>query len=262
MPIETEAKILLTSDAALKQLPADLFIPPDAMEVYLESFTGPLDFLLYLIRRQNIDILNIPIAEISSQYLQYIQFMKKQRLELAADYLVMAAMLAEIKSRLLLPPTEGSSEELEDDPRLILVRKLQRYEQFKTAAGAIDDLPSLDRDFFHVNSTVELKSGVLYPEIALTSLTEAMQNLVSSHLVPHQVEKELFSLRERMSAILAYLQEKKSLDFSQLLKRGEGRMGLVVSLLAILELTKQALIIIYQVDSYSTVFLERNLDGK
>lgn len=252
------------SFAPLRQVPADLFIPPDALEVYLESFTGPLDLLLYLIKRQNIDILNIPIAEISQQYLQYIRFMERQRLELAADYLVMAAMLAEIKSRLLLPSPANSDDELEDDPRLILVRKLQLYEQFKTAASSIDALPRLERDFFLVTSAVELKSSVLYPEIKLNSLIRAMQGLIKlrSQLAHHRIEKEPLSVRERMRVILECLQEKKSLEFLKLVKYREGRLGLVVSLLAILELTRQTLIILYQVDSYSTIYLEKNLDGR
>lgn len=242
----------------LTEVPADLFIPPDALEVLLDSFSGPLDLLLYLIRRQNIDILDIPIFHITQQYMQYIHLMEEHRLELAAEYLLMAAMLAEIKSRLLLPPT-SSQEELEEDPRLELVRKLQAYEQFKNAAMQIDNLPRCNRDVFRFSIRCEnLRPTIIHPDVELSLLSEAMRELIKrqSHLTHHQITREPLSVRERMATVLERLHREKALTFTQLFSRGEGRMGLAVTLLAVLELARQSLLLITQTQAYSTIHLQ------
>jgi segregation and condensation protein A len=243
---------------AFTQIPDDLFIPPDALEVLLDSFSGPLDLLLYLIRKQNIDILNIPMVTITQQYLQYIQFMEYGRLELAADYLLMAAMLAEIKSRLLLPLSSKSEEE-EEDPRMTLVRRLQAYEQIKQAAELLDALPRQDRDTFLIQlNTPEIESIKTHPAVDLSELMEAMEHLLQreEQAAPHNISRETLSVRERMGAILLQLEENKVLEFKQLFTLVEGRMGLVVSLLAILELARQSLIIITQKDVFAPIHLQ------
>lgn len=241
------------------QIPDDLFIPPDALEVLLDSFSGPLDLLLYLIRKQNIDILDIPIVSITKQYLHYIQLMECRRLELAADYLLMAAMLAEIKSRLLLPVSPNAEEAEDEDPRMTLVRRLQAYEQIKQAAGLLDSLPRQDRDTFLIKlTTPEMEMIKVHPEVELFDLIEAMQSLLKreDQISHHQISREAMSVRERMSAVLLQLQENKVLEFRQLFTLEEGRMGLVVSLLAILELARQSLIVITQNEAFSSIHLQ------
>lgn len=240
------------------EVPDDLFIPPDALEVLLDSFSGPLDLLLYLIRKQNIDILNIPIVSITRQYLHYIQLMEYRRLELAADYLLMAAMLAEIKSRLLLPIAPDAAEE-EEDPRMALVRKLQAYEQIKQAAELLDALPRQERDHFSVQVVgTEFETIKRHPDVALTDLLEAMKSLLQRevHLAHHEIAKEVMSVRERMSLVLLQLQEHSSMEFSQLFTLEEGRMGLVVTLLAILELARQSLLKITQTQAFAPIYLQ------
>jgi segregation and condensation protein A len=241
------------------QVPDDLFIPPDALEVLLDSFSGPLDLLLYLIRKQNIDILNIPMMSITKQYLQYIQLMECRRLELAADYLLMAAMLAEIKSRLLLPVMPGDQDEEEEDPRMALVRRLQAYEQIKLAAELLDNLPRQDRDHFIIQiMPTEIEAIKIHPEIELADLIEAMSGLLQKEerLTHHEIAREAMSVRERMSLVLLKLQEHPVLEFTQLFTQEEGRMGLVVSLLAILELARQSLLIITQTQAFSPIHLQ------
>ncbi|KTD34262.1 segregation and condensation protein A [Legionella moravica] len=243
----------------LTQVPDDLFIPPDALEVLLDSFSGPLDLLLYLIRKQNIDILDIPMVSITRQYLQYIQLMECRRLELAADYLLMAAMLAEIKSRLLLPVTPNSEDGEEEDPRMTLVRKLQAYEQIKEAAQLLDALPRKDRDNFIIQITPdEIETIKVHPDVELSDLIEAMKGLLlrEEQMTHHQIAREAMSVRERMSLVLLKLQEHKVLEFTQLFLPEEGRMGLVVSLLAILELARQSLIVITQNQPFSPIHLQ------
>lgn len=243
----------------LTQVPDDLFIPPDALEVLLDSFSGPLDLLLYLIRKQNIDILNIPMTSITNQYLQYIQLMEFRRMELAADYLLMAAMLAEIKSRLLLPVAPDDDEENEEDPRMVLVRRLQAYEQMKLAAELLDSLPRQDRDNFVVQvNPDEIETIKVHPDVELSDLIEAMRSLLKKeeHSTHHEIRRELMSVRERMSSILYKLQEHKVLEFTQLFTLEEGRMGLVVSLLAILELARQSLLVITQTQAFSPIHLQ------
>lgn len=241
------------------QVPDDLFIPPDALEVLLDSFSGPLDLLLYLIRKQNIDILDIPMMSITKQYLHYIELMECRRLELAADYLLMAAMLAEIKSRLLLPVAPSCDEEQEEDPRMTLVRRLQAYEQIKQAAELLDALPRQDRDNFSIQvSPGEIELIKTYPEVELADLIDAMKSLLQKeeNFTHHQIARETMSVRERMSRILLQLQENESLVFTQLFSFDEGRMGLIVTFLAVLELARQSLLVITQTQAFSIIHIK------
>lgn len=258
------AVLAVVAGQPLTEMPSDLFIPPDALEVLLDSFSGPLDLLLYLIRQQNIDMLDIPMATITRQYMQYIELLEERSMELAADYLVMAALLAEIKSKLLLPVSCLPADEVENDPRMELVRRLQAYEQFKSAALLIDKLSRFDRDVFQVNVRTgsEIKA-IRLPDIALASVVSAMVGLMQrqEHVAHHQITREVLSVRERMTLILQYLQHEKLIEFSRLLNRHEGRMGLVVTFLAILELAKQSLVTVTQTAAYSPVYLQVNHDG-
>lgn len=230
--------------------PKDLYIPPDALKVLLDTFEGPLDLLLYLIKQQNLDILNIPIAEVTRQYLEYIQLMKELRFELAAEYLVMAAMLAEIKSRMLLPrpvPIEGE----EIDLRAELINKLQAYEQIKKAAYDLDQLPQQGIDvFWAVAECHAFELAKVEPEIDLLALLNAFKSvLVRAELHSHHVvAQEILSVRERMSHVLDTLRTKNKAYFSDFFNLKEGRMGLVVTFVALLELVKQSLIELIQKD--------------
>ena len=243
----------------LTQVPDDLFIPPDALEVLLDSFSGPLDLLLYLIRKQNIDILNIPMTSITKQYLQYIQLMGSKRLELAADYLLMAAMLAEIKSRMLLPIAPNDDDEEDEDPRMTLVRRLQAYEQMKQAAELIDRLPRQERDHFIIEVLPShLETIKVHPEVELMELAQTMGSLLvkEQRFTSHEIAREILSVRERMNAVLLKLQEQTVLDFTCLYTEDEGRMGLVVSLLAVLELALQSLVVITQTQAFASIHLQ------
>ena len=238
-----------------KQLPLDLYIPPDAMEVFLDLFEGPLDLLLYLIRRQNLDIVNIPIAQITHQYIAYIQMMGELNLELAAEYLVMAALLAEIKSRMLLP-RQSEQEDDEEDPRATLIRRLQEYECIKAVAEEIDLLPRVERDIFAIEVDISpLSIEQQLPDIQLKDMLLAFQDVLKrvDQLSHHQITKEALSVRERMATILAKLKGENSLLFSQLFIRQEGRHGVVVSFLAILELGKEGLIEIIQPEPFADI---------
>jgi segregation and condensation protein A len=240
---------------AFKQLPLDLYIPPDAMEVFLDLFEGPLDLLLYLIRRQNLDIVNIPIAQITHQYIAYIQMMGELNLELAAEYLVMAALLAEIKSRMLLP-RQSEQEDDEEDPRATLIRRLQEYECIKAVAEEIDLLPRVERDIFAIEVDISpLSIEQQLPDIQLKDMLLAFQDVLKrvDQLSHHQITKEALSVRERMATILAKLKGENSLLFSQLFIRQEGRHGVVVSFLAILELGKEGLIEIIQPEPFADI---------
>jgi len=245
----------IVNGAPFNQLPEDLYIPPDALEVFLDLFEGPLDLLLYLIRRQNLDIVNIPIAQITQQYIGYIQLMGELNLELAAEYLVMAALLAEIKSRMLLPrPPEQDDDE--EDPRATLIRRLQEYECIKAAAEEIDLLPRVERDIFAVDVDVSsLNVEQLLPDVPLKDMLLAFKDVLkrADQLSHHQITKEALSVRERMATILEYLKGENSLLFSQLFVRKEGRPGVVVSFLAILELGKEGLIEIFQSEPYTEI---------
>ena len=251
--IEQPPAFATVNGAPFNQLPDDLYIPPDALEVFLDLFEGPLDLLLYLIRRQNLDIVNIPIAQITHQYIAYIQLMGELNLELAAEYLVMAALLAEIKSRMLLP-RQSEQEDDEEDPRATLIRRLQEYECIKAVAEEIDLLPRVDRDIFAIDvdiSSLDVEQPL--PDIHLRDMLLAFQNVLKrvDQLSHHQITKEALSVRERMATILEKLKGENSLIFFELFNRKEGRHGIVVSFLAILELGKEGLIEIIQSELFT-----------
>ncbi len=244
---------------AVLERPEDLFIPPDALEVLLEAFEGPLDFLLYLIRRHKFDIVDLPVNEITLQYMEYINLMQELNFELAAEYLVMAAMLAEIKSRLLLPKREAEQSE-EVDPRAELVRRLQEYEQFKLAATQLDAVPRQERDFFQTHAALadNFAPYVIEPEVSLAELVLALQDVFkrTKDFQHHQIKKEQLSTRERMSRILELLRQQPVLAFGQCFAAQEGRQGVVVTFLAVLELVKEKLITLTQVESYGQIHLK------
>ncbi len=263
-PAQGELPFAIVQGEPLSAPPVDLYIPPDALEVILEAFEGPLDLLLYLIKRQNLDILDIPVAPITAQYMQYIEMMKSMRLDLAAEYLVMASVLTEIKSRMLLPrPAEVEEEE---DPRAALVRRLQEYEQFKQAAEDIDALPRLYRDNFPVDADVpEIEHEAPQPEVDLKELLLALQDVLqrAQMYAHHQIERETLSVRARMSSVLETLNRAGGfVAFHQLFDVEEGRMGVVVSFLALLELLKARLIDLAQADAYAPIHVSLADGGK
>jgi segregation and condensation protein A len=238
--------------------PEDLYIPPDALEVFLETFEGPLDLLLYLIHKKNLDILDIPIAEITRQYMDYVEVMRTLNLDLAAEYLVMAALLAEIKSRMLLPRHEEVSDE-EDDPRAELIRRLQQYERFKQVSMEINDLPRQQRDYFPTKvAAIRKKQKVIYPAIELKDIVLAFQDILKrvDLQTHHQIARESLSVRERMSQVLAMLNSDDFIEFQTLFTLKEGRLGIVVSFLAVLELLKSQLIDIVQADVYGPLYVK------
>lgn len=240
------------------KLPEDLYIPPDALEVFLEAFEGPLDLLLYLIRKQNLNILDIPVAEITRQYMEYIELMREMRFELAAEYLVMAAMLAEIKSRLLLPNPAG--EEDEDDPRAELIRRLQEYERFKKAAEELDELPRRWRDTFAASAKEPpLPSETKQiPEVQLQDLIFAFKEVLhrASLKTSHHVRRESLSVRERMTRVLESLQEGKFIPFYDCFDLDEGRAGVVVTFIAILELFRNSVIEVVQSEPFAPIYIK------
>jgi segregation and condensation protein A len=244
----------MVNGEAIMQLPRDLYIPPQALEIFLEAFEGPLDLLLYLIRRQNVDILNIPIAEITLQYTQYIELMQDLQLELAGEYLLMAATLAEIKSRMLLPRPGNPGDNSEEDPRAELVRRLQEYERFKKAAADIDTLPRLERDVWQASAQLQDKPVVRsLPQIALQEMLLAFKEVAvrATMFAHHHVTREPLSVRERMSNILAALEQDSFLEFTALFTLAEGRAGVTVAFIAILELVREGLIDIMQMEPYA-----------
>ena len=257
-PQQAEMPFAIVHGEKVTQLPQDLYIPPDALEVFLDAFEGPLDLLLYLIRRQNLDVLDVPIAEITRQYMEYVELMKEMQLELAAEYLVMAAMLAEIKSRMLLPRREEEEGE-EEDPRAELVRRLQEYERYKQAAENIDNLPRMNRDSYRVEiNTPDIRVKKEPPEVNLQDVLFAFQEVIKradmfSH---HHIQMEPLSVRERMSNVLSGLKADKFTDFAELFTPEEGRAGVVVTLLAILELLKGALIEMVQNEPFGPIYVK------
>jgi len=254
-PEQGEMPFAMVEGQPLTQLPRDLYIPPQALEVFLEAFEGPLDLLLYLIRRQNLDILDIPIAAITRQYMEYIELMQDLELELAGEYLLMAAMLAEIKSRMLLPRARSEQAE-EDDPRAELVRRLQEYERFKKAAEDIDRLERLERDAWLATAELtERKVVRLVPQVTLQEMLFAFKDVLarSAMFAHHHVQREPLSVRERMSQILSQLRESSFVEFVRLFRPEEGRMGVTVTFIAILELTREALIEIVQAEAYAPI---------
>ncbi len=249
-PASDQAPLALVSGKPVVDLPKDLYIPPDALAVFLEAFEGPLDLLLYLIRRQNMNILDIDVSEITRQYMDYIGAVEAMRFELAAEYLVMAATLAEIKSRMLLPRQESDDEE-EIDPRAELIRRLQQYERFKQAAEDIDELPRMERDTFAGSAALpKMPSSQPHPDVDLRELLLALQGVLkrADLFTSHHVEREKLSTRERMSAILSVLQDDRFVSFESLFTPEEGRLGVVVTFLATLELVKEQLIEVVQAE--------------
>lgn len=256
--LQAEMPFALVQGEPYTKLPKDLYIPPDALEVFLEAFEGPLDLLLYLIKRQNLDICNIPIAQITDQYMQYVELMKELRLELAAEYLVMAAMLAEIKSRMLLPRPSHSGEDEEDDPRAELIRRLQEYERYKTAAEDIDAMPRMDRDFFQAEGELVGRRVVeMVPEVTLKELMIAFREVLkrADMFQRHHVQRESLSVRQRMSDVLSSLEGGRFREFTSLFPRDEGRTGVVVTFMALLELVKERLVEIVQAELYAPIHL-------
>lgn len=246
---QAEMPFAIVHGKAFTEIPKDLYIPPDALEVFLEAFEGPLDLLLYLIRRQNIDILEIDVSEITVQYVAYVEIMDAMHFELAAEYLVMAAMLAEIKSRMLLPRSAAEEEQEEDDPRAALIRRLQEYERFKQAAEDVDQLPRQNRDFFVARAQAPDRNLTRPdPEVDLRELLVALAEVLrrADMFESHHVEKERLSTRERMGQVLDMLRGRQFVPFVSLFSASEGRLGVVVTFLAILELIKESLVEIVQ----------------
>ncbi len=259
-PEQVEMPFAIVNGEAITQLPKDLYIPPQALEVFLEAFEGPLDLLLYMIRRQNLDILDIPIADITKQYMDYIGLMQDMQLELAGEYLVMAATLAEIKSRMLLPRAVDPNAGEESDPRADLVRRLQEYERFKTAAQNIDRIPRVDRDTWVGSAEMgERKSSRPLPQIAMQEMLLAFRDVVSRSemFAHHHIRRERLSVRVRMSDILANLERASFVEFVHLFKPEEGRMGVTVTFVAILELVREGLIEIVQTEAYAPLHVRK-----
>jgi segregation and condensation protein A len=253
-PEQVEMPFAMVHGEPITQMPKDLYIPPQALEVFLEAFEGPLDLLLYMIRRQGLNILDIPIAEITKQYMDYIGLMQELQLELAGEYLVMAATLAEIKSRMLLPRANEGADGEELDPRADLVRRLQEYERFKRAAENIDRLPRLERDTWVATADfTEKRATRPVPQVALQEMLLAFRDVVqrAELFAHHHVQRERLSVRARMSDILASLEKASFLEFTTLFRPEEGRMGVTVTFVAILELMREGLLDIVQTEPYA-----------
>jgi segregation and condensation protein A len=257
-PRQEEMPFAMVHGQAYTELPKDLYIPPDALEVFLEAFEGPLDLLLYLIRRQNLDILEIHVAEITRQYMVYVEMMSTLQFELAAEYLVMAAMLAEIKSRMLLPRSKEEEEE-EEDPRAQLIRRLQEYERFKQAAEDIDEMPRVGREVFTASAEAPETSALRpEPDVDMKELLIILAEVLrrADMFESHHVEKERLSTRERMGQILDRLKGSNFVPFVSLFRVEEGRLGVVVSFLAIMELIKESLVEIVQSEAFGPIHVK------
>lgn len=253
-----EMPFALVDGKAMTELPLDLYIPPDALEVFLEAFEGPLDLLLYLIKRQNIDILDINVAEITDQYMAYVDLMEASQFELAAEYLVMAAMLAEIKSRMLLPRSSVEEDD-EEDPRAQLIRRLQEYERYKQAAEDLDELPRLERDVFTADAeSPDLQRIAPEPDVDLKEILVCLAVVLrrADMFESHQVQRETLSTREKMTEILVRLSSTKFVPLVSLLMREEGRLGVVVTFLAVMELIKDSLVEIVQSEPFGPIHLK------
>jgi segregation and condensation protein A len=252
---QQELPFALVYGQAVTEMPLDLYIPPDALEVFLEAFEGPLDLLLYLIRKQNIDVLDIPVAEITKQYMGYVELMQSVRLELAAEYLVMAAMLAEIKSRMLLPRSSEAEAE-EDDPRTELIRRLQEYERYKAAAEGIDGLSRVGRDLTVPQlDAPQARARKLLPDVSLEELLLSMAEVLrrADMFESHQVTREALSTRERMSEVLERLKGGAFVPFVSLFSADEGKLGVVVTFMAVLELIKESLVELVQNEAFGPI---------
>jgi segregation and condensation protein A len=238
-------------------LPTDLYIPPDALEVFLEAFQGPLDLLLYLIRKQNFNILDIPMADVTRQYLQYVDQIRKHNLELAADYLLMAAMLIEIKSRMLLPPKKTDDGAEPEDPRAELVRRLLEYEQMKLAAARLDALPHLGRDFLRAQVTIEQSIAPRFPDVSVDELRDAWLDILKRAKLHqhHKISREQLSVREYMSVVLRRLQGERFVEFQDLFDVTRGSPVMVVTFIAMLELARERLLEITQAEAFAPIYV-------
>ena len=259
-PAQGEMPFAVVEGQPITEMPRDLYIPPQALEVFLEAFEGPLDMLLYLIRRQNLDILDIPIAEITRQYMRYIELMQVLQLELAGEYLLMAATLAEVKSRMLLPRTNTDEAAEESDPRAELVRRLQEYERFKRAAEGIDQLPRVERDTWVAGAElVDRKVVRMAPQVTLQEMLLAFQEVLSRSdmFAHHHVQREPLSVRQRMTDVLSALSSNQFVDFVRLFTAQEGRRGVTVTFVAVLELLREGLIEIVQSEAYAPLHVRK-----
>jgi segregation and condensation protein A len=257
-PEQAQLPLAIVGGEAYTEVPKDLYIPPDALEIFLESFEGPLDLLLYLIKRQNIDILNINVADITDQYMSYVDIMQASQFELAAEYLVMAAMLAEIKSRMILP-RQVKEEAGEDDPRMQLIRRLQEYERYKKAAEDLDELPRMDRDIQLASaSPPEIDRVTPDPEVKLDEILMCLSRVLNraEMFEHHHIQFETLSTREKMSEILERISEHKFIPLVALLIKNEGRLGVVVTFLAVMELLKDSLVEIVQSDPFGPIHIK------
>ena len=257
-PAQEEMPFAVVEGQPISEMPRDLYIPPQALEVFLEAFEGPLDMLLYLIRRQNLDILDIPIAEITRQYMRYIELMQVLQLELAGEYLLMAATLAEVKSRMLLPRIGGDEAVDEADPRAELVRRLQEYERFKRAAEGIDRMPRLERDTWVASAElVDRKVVRIPPQVTLQEMLVAFQEVLSRSdmFAHHHVQREPLSVRQRMTEVLTALSASAFVDFVRLFTPEEGRRGVTVTFVAVLELLREGLIEMVQSEAYGPLHI-------
>lgn len=263
-PIQHELPLAVINGQPLTELPQDLYIPPEALEVFLDAFEGPLDLLLYLIRRQNLDILDIPVAEITRQYMGYVELMKTVRLELAAEYLVMAAMLAEIKSRMLLPRQEEDHDvDFDDDPRAELIRRLQEYERFRQAAEDLDALPRVGRDIaLAAAAPPPLETRKAHPDISMEELLLSLSEVLrrADMFESHQISRETLSTRERMADVLDRLRGGQFVPFISLYQPSEGKLGVVVTFMAVLELVKEQLVDLVQSEPFSPIHVKARND--
>lgn len=258
-PQQQEMPFALVYGQAFTKLPDDLYIPPDALEVFLEAFEGPLDLLLYLIRRQNLDILDIQVADITHQYMQYVEVMRTMNMELAGEYLVMAAVLGEIKSRSLLPRPKGEDGQEEEDPRAELIRRLQEYERFKKAAADLEAMPQEGRDFWPVKvAGPDYTREKELPQVDLREILLALQDVLrrADLFESHQVSRETLTLREKMSHVLEQLQGREFVPFVALFTIEEGRLGVVVTFMAILEMVKEGVLSLVQTESFGPIHVK------
>ena len=257
-PQQGEMPFAVVMGQAVTELPKDLYIPPQALEVFLEAFEGPLDLLLYLIRRQNLDILEIDVASITQQYMQYVELMDAMKFELAAEYLLMAAMLAEIKSRMLLPRSTEVEED-EEDPRAQLIRRLQEYERFKKAAEDIEEMPRLERDTWVASAQPpDIQRARPEPEVDLREILMALGEVLqrADMFESHHIQREALSTRERMSQVLESLSGGQFVPFVSLFRAQEGRLGVVVTFLAIMELIKESLVEVVQTENFGPIHVK------
>ena len=257
-PQQGEMPFAIVMGQAVTELPKDLYIPPKALEVILEAFEGPLDLLLYLIRRQNLDILDIDVSAITEQYMKYVELMDAMQFELAAEYLLMAAMLAEIKSRMLLPRSKDIEDD-EEDPRANLIRRLQEYERFKKAAEDMEHLPRLERDTWVASADLpDLKRDRPAPDVDMKELLLALGEVLkrADMYESHHIQRESLSTRERMSDVLESLRSRNFVPFVSLFKVEEGRLGVVVTFLALMELIKESLVEIVQTEGFGPIHVK------